>query len=111
MAKKTPKVQHNQLYLHGDDNPVCLIGSPAWFDWLATATTFRYYSPQRLIIIRGSGPLLAPISLRKEKRRRGALWYAYKRRHGCLHKCYVGLSAALTRSKLDEVALTLNQLR
>jgi len=110
MAKKTAKVQHNQLYLNGEDSPVCALGSPDWFAWLATATTFRYYSQQRQIIIHGSGPLLSPISLRKEKRRRGALWYAYKRRHGCLHKRYVGQLAALTLAKLDEVALTLNQL-
>jgi hypothetical protein len=77
---------------------------------LETATTFRYHSQERRIIIRGYGPLLSPISLRKEKRRRGFLWYAYKRNHGLLHKRYVGRSAALTRDKLDEVALMLNQL-
>jgi hypothetical protein len=110
MAKKTPKVQRNQLYLYDGDNPVCVVGSPAWFDWLATATTFRYYSQQRLIISHGAGPLLAPISLRKEKRRRGALWYAYRRRHDCLHKRYAGQSAALTGNKLDDIAFTLNQL-
>jgi LuxR family maltose regulon positive regulatory protein len=109
MSKKTAKVQHRQLYLNGSDNPVCAVGSPAWFAWLEAATTFRYHSQERQNIFRGYGPLLPPISLRKEERRRGALWYAYKRRHGCLHKRYVGRSARLTLAKLDDVALRLNQ--
>jgi hypothetical protein len=52
---------------------------------------------------------VSPISLRKEQRRRGTLWYAYKRNHGVLHKRYVGKSAALTSAKLDEVAVELSR--
>jgi len=110
MAKTTPKVQHNQLHLPGHQTPLCTVDSPAWFAWLESATSFRYHSQQRRLIIRHYGPLLAPISLRKEKRRRRFLWYAYKRAYGRLHKRYVGLSAALTTTKLDQVALWLNQL-
>ncbi|MCL4872292.1 MAG: hypothetical protein KJ063_25305 [Anaerolineae bacterium] len=110
MANKTPKVQLDQLYLHDHQNPVCSLGSSAWFAWLEEATAFRYCSQARISIIRGHGPLVSPISLRKEKRRRGALWYAYKRRHGCLYKRYAGQSAALTKAKLEEVALELNLL-
>ena len=100
MAQGTPKVMDNQLYLPDGTEPVCTVESPTWFDWLREAQTFRYYSQRRHNVIRGHGPTLAPISLRKEKRRRGCLWYAYRRSYRVLHKRYVGKSEALTRDRL-----------
>lgn len=108
MAKKTPKVDGQQLYLPGQASPVCCLDSVAWFTWLETASAFRYHSQERLVIVRSYGPRLAPISLRREKRRRSLLWYAYRRSHGILHKRYVGRSRTLTTARLDEVALELN---
>ena len=108
MARTTPKVMNNQLYLPECTEPVCTIESSAWFDWLHTAKTFRYHSQQHHNIIRGYGPTFAPISLRKEKRRRGFLWYAYRRSYRVLHKRYVGKSEALTRDRLEEIAHELN---
>ena len=105
---KTPKVQGQQLYLPACSEPVCPIDSAIWFAWVETAVTFRYPSPRRLVVVRGYGPLVSPISLRKEKRRQGALWYAYRRNHGLLHKRYVGKSEALTSARLDEVAIELS---
>ncbi len=87
-----------------------MVGSLAWFAWLDTATSFRYFSSQRRNLSRGHGPLFAPISLRKERRRRGGLWYANRRAHGILYKRYVGKSAALTPEKLEEMAVLLNDL-
>ncbi|MCZ7673784.1 MAG: hypothetical protein M5U34_45040 [Chloroflexi bacterium] len=110
MAKTTPRIQHNQLYIDGLAFPVCRVGSPKWFTWLETAVSFRYYSQQRLPVAHSYSRTIRPISVRKEKRRRGYLWYAYLRSHGCLHKRYVGKSVALTVEKLDEIALTLNQI-
>jgi LuxR family transcriptional regulator, maltose regulon positive regulatory protein len=51
---------------------------------------------------------LGPISVRKERRRQGWLWYAYRRANGQLHKVYVGTSQALTIARLDDVAADLN---
>ncbi len=110
MAQTTPKVMNDQLYLPDCIEPVCTVASPAWFDWLREARTFRYYSQQRHNIIRGYGPVFAPISLRKEKRRRGFLWYAYRRSYRVLHKRYVGKTESLTRDRLEEVARTLNEV-
>jgi hypothetical protein len=110
MAQMTPKVMDNQLYLPGCDEPVCAVESPTWFDWLQDAKAFRYHSQQRHNIIQGHGPAFAPISLRKEKRRRGRLWYAYRRSYRILHKRYVGRSQALTCDRLEKVARTLNEV-
>jgi hypothetical protein len=110
MAKTTAKAQLNQLYLDGQATPVCTLDSPAWFAWLETAMTFRYFSQQHLPAGRHGYRPLRPISVRKEKRRCGYLWYAYLRTHGCLHKRYLGKSSALTAVRLDEMALMLNQI-
>jgi hypothetical protein len=110
MAQTTPKVRDNQLYLAHDSEPLCLVESPAWFAWLQQARAFRYYSQQRHNVSRGHGPLLAPISLRQEKRRRGYLWYAYRRSYRILHKRYVGKSEALTKVKLEQMARLLNEV-
>jgi hypothetical protein len=110
MAQMTPKVTLNQLYLPDSTEPVCTVESPTWFDWLHQAKAFRYYSQQRHNIVRGHGPAFAPISLRKEKRRRGYLWYAYRRSYRVLHKRYVGKSEALTCDRLEEVARMLNEV-
>jgi len=110
MTQMTPKVMHNQLYLPDCDEPVCTVSSSAWFDWLQEAKSFRYHSQQRHNVSRGHGPTLVPISLRKEKRRRGCLWYAYRRSYRILHKRYVGKSEALTCDRLEEVARMLNEV-
>ena len=110
MARMIPKVMANQLYLSNNAEPVCTVESPAWFDWLEEAKAFRYHSQQRHNVIRGYGPTFAPISLRKEKRRRGFLWYAYRRSYRVLHKRYVGKSETLTRDRLEEVARALNEV-
>lgn len=96
MAKTTPQIRQMELFCHPDPAPVCTVGSPAWFVWLETAASFRYFSSQRLDRFRGYGPPYSPISLRKEPRRRGWLWYGYLRSQGYLHKRYAGKSEALT---------------
>ncbi len=110
MSKSTPQVQDNQLYLAEAATPFCLVNSPTWFTWLETAATFRYFSQQRLPVTRNYARPIRPISIRKEKRRQGYLWYAYLRTNGRLHKRYLGKSTALTMTRLDEIALVLNQI-
>lgn len=108
MAKTTPKVQGKQLYLNDNTAPLCCVGSPDWFDWLETTTTFRYFTDQRTPIGAGFRRAMYPVSLRKEKRRRQFVWYAYRRAHGQLYKRYVGKTTALTVERLDEIAAELN---
>ena len=110
MAKTTPKIRGRQLFCYPDPTPVCIVDSPAWFIWLETATAFRYCSGRRHDLFRGHGPLFASVSFRKERRRQGWLWYAYRRAHGVLHKQYVGKSDGLTVARLEETALSLNEI-
>lgn len=108
MTKTTPKVQHNQLHLQHTTQPHCPIDSAAWFAWLEEATSFRYYSTSSLQVTARVSRPLQPISVRKEKRRRGFLWYVYRRVNGKLNKWYVGRPNTLTITRLDKVAMELN---
>ena len=110
MAKMTPEIRDHFLFCYPDPAPVCALDSPAWFAWLETASVFRYCSGQRRDLCRGHGPLFGAISLRKEQRRQVGLWYAYRRVHGVLHKRYVGMSAGLTLTRLEETAVGLNEV-
>lgn len=104
MAKISPEIHDQQLYLAEHSVPFCTVGSAAWFTWLAQATHFRFASTQQRATHYRGNLYLSPISLRKERRRHGYYWYAYRRSNGQLHKRYVGRSAQLTLAKLDTVA-------
>ena len=110
MAKTTPKIRLNQLLCPLTQQPLCELDSPEWFDWLENATSFRFFSTRRRPVHRNYTIALSPISVRKEKRRRGFLWYAYRRDSGILYKRYVGKTEALTANRLDEVAMALHEL-
>ncbi len=112
MAKQTPAVRHNRLFLtaHPGAPALCQLNSPEWFAWLNSATSFRYQTTQRLAVTAHYSRALRPISVRKERRRRRSLWYANLRVHGTLYKRYVGRSSDLTVERLDEIALLLNEL-
>ncbi len=74
----------------GDAEPIA-VGSPAWFAWLSGATRFRLTTPQ------------GPVTVRKERAGGGRgswYWRAYRKRHGRLHRLYLGPDAALTPEAL-----------
>lgn len=66
--------------------------------------------PQRVTATRDYTRPMRPISVRKEKRRQGMLWYAYIRTSGQLYKRCVGKTAVLTQNKLDEMSACLNEI-
>lgn len=74
------------------------LGNPQWFEWLESASSFRY--------VPKCGEL--PYTVRKETTRGNAYWYGYRKRSGKLHKRYIGKSKDLTESKLEEVASLLS---
>jgi LuxR family transcriptional regulator, maltose regulon positive regulatory protein len=50
------------------------------------------------------------MTVRKERRQRGgAYWVVYRRQGTRLRKVYVGLSAALTQVRLDQIAAAFRQ--
>jgi LuxR family transcriptional regulator, maltose regulon positive regulatory protein len=66
---------------------------PAWFAWLDEVSSFAFKGQ------RGS------FTARKETKQRGAVyWYAYRKREGKLAKKYLGKTADLTLTRLEDVA-------
>ncbi len=99
MARTTPLIQGNTLvYAQDDQEEAILVGTPTWYAWLVTTTTFAYSSP--------SGTFTA----RKEQvgnRRGGRYWKAYRKRKGILYHAYLGKSEELTPARLESVAAML----
>jgi LuxR family maltose regulon positive regulatory protein len=95
--RSTPKVISGILYTE-DSFTGTAIGSPAWFEWLKTATTFYYLS-------RCGGTFTAHRELRQ---RGGQYWIAYRRRAGVLRRFHLGKADQLIIGRLEEVALALN---
>lgn len=99
MAQATPHIHGDTLvYSQQDQQQALLVGSPAWYAWLATATTFAFSGP--------SGTFTA----RKEQvgnNRGGRYWKAYRKRKGALYHAYLGKSEELTPARLQAVAAML----
>ena len=71
------------------------VGMPSWYAWLETATTFRFTCEE--------GTFTAH-KVRAGNRRGGWYWRAYRRQHGRLSRCYLGVSTNLTLPCLHEAA-------
>jgi LuxR family transcriptional regulator, maltose regulon positive regulatory protein len=94
--RSTPIVVSDRLYTD-DAFTGTVIGSPAWFTWLQSASTFYYQSR--------SG---ATFTAHQERRQRGGLyWVAYRRRAGRLRRLHLGKPDLLTPQRLEAIALSL----
>ena len=66
---------------------------PTWFAWLEKASSLAFHGQQ------GS------FTARKETKQRGSVyWYAYRKHEGTLVKKYLGKTADLTLTRLEEMA-------
>src|SRR5207248_11085855 len=75
MARTTSRVDGDTLVLASKDESPIMVGTPEWFVWLESATTFAFTGP--------SGKFTA----RKEGRSRGgSYWKAYHTASGTLHR-------------------------
>ena len=113
MSAKTPTVALVRTYgvdhswQGGLDDPQqpgmsLVVGSPAWFHWLALPTTTRFAYP---VYDHRQGYIDGFMTVRKEPRQRGGrYWVAYRRCQGRLQKAYLGATAALTQQGLDTLA-------
>ena len=91
----TPWIRKGQLITDGGKR--IRVGSPAWFAWLQTATSFCY-SPDNSV---------DRLTARKEKRRHQFYWYGYSKNASKLHNVYLGKSEQLTRVRLDQACAQL----
>jgi LuxR family maltose regulon positive regulatory protein len=97
--RSTPKVMSGFLYTDDPATTGTPVGSPAWFTWLTTASTFYFESPN------GS------FTAHHERRQRGgSYWIAYRRRAGVLRRVHLGKPDHLTLDRLEQIALTLETL-
>ena len=100
MARTTPLVEHGVLtYRAGAHMTTAALESNDWWRWLEdqSVTTFRFTGD--------TGSFTA----RRERKYDGWYWYAYCKRHGKLHKAYLGKTELLTQARLTAVAETLVQ--
>src|SRR5687767_3419394 len=96
MARTTPVVDGTLLHLPGGAADTIVVGSPAWYTWLAGGTTFTYTS--------ASGRFTARC---ERSGRRGWYWKAYRKHAGTLHRAYLGKAADLTPARLAAIAARL----
>jgi hypothetical protein len=105
MSAKTPSVSNDYLFDPAQPGRSIPLETPAWRAWLEAPTTTRFayplFNPQ-------AGYIHGVMTVRKERRQRGGVyWSVYRRGQGTVHRIYLGPSAALTRTRLAEVAATL----
>jgi LuxR family maltose regulon positive regulatory protein len=94
--RSTPKVVSGLLYTD-DAFTGTPVGSPAWFTWLDTASTFYFESN------------IGTFTAHHERRQRGGqYWIAYRRQAGILHRYHLGKGPHLTLDRLQTAALTLS---
>jgi LuxR family maltose regulon positive regulatory protein len=101
MAKTTPIVRSDTLvYQHDEHEQVLVVGTPSWYAWLETASTFAFTSE--------AGSFTA----RKERagnQRGGWYWKAYRMQQGKLSSRYLGKSETLSLHRLQAAAQALSR--
>jgi predicted ATPase/DNA-binding CsgD family transcriptional regulator len=95
-----PVVQEDTLlYQRNGQGRRLTVGTPAWYAWLSTATTFAFRSE------------VGTFTARREQaghKRGGWYWRAYRKRAGQLHRVYLGTSEELTLDRLRTIAARLS---
>jgi DNA-binding SARP family transcriptional activator/predicted ATPase len=100
MASSLPTVWHDTLIgVPGDRGEPIVVGTPAWYTWLASATAFVFIGHDGHFTARTERP---------SHGRGGWYWKAYRRRGGRLRRSYLGLSASLTFERLRQAAAALS---
>ena len=95
----TPIVRGETLtYRQNGQEQELTVGTPAWFAWLETASTFSFASEEGLFTARQE---------RANRQHGGRYWKAYRKQHGKLSSHYLGKSETLTLERLQTVARAL----
>lgn len=101
MARITPIVRGDTLRYQRDGLDYQVpVGTPDWYAWLDTATSFAFRSPQGSFTARRE---------RSGNKRGGWYWKAYIRRKGKLLHAYLGKAETLTLEHMCSVAVTLTR--
>ncbi|GHO44936.1 hypothetical protein [Ktedonospora formicarum] len=102
MAHATPLVRDAALWVHDDlgQGKTIPLESVAWWRWLEEGEqrTFRFEHS------------LGTFTARREQKRSGYYWYAYRKYQGRLYKTYLGKAEELRLDCLERAAYTLSEL-
>src|SRR5262249_52393071 len=98
--RQLPRLIDDHLFtLPGESQPSSEIevDSVEWFEWLDAPmhSSFSYQTP------------LGIVTVRREQKRHGQYWYAYRAFDGKLHKVYLGKSSDLCLGHLREATASL----
>lgn len=105
MTKNIPSVRNGLLLDDQSAGPAIHLDTVAWFAWLELPTTTHF---SYALFNRSRGYIDGFMTVRKERRQRGAAyWSVYRRQGHHLRKVYVGASAALTLARLEQIATQL----
>jgi len=105
MSSQLPKVSGQWIDGPGVQPARLRLDTPAWFTWLAVATTRSFSYP---IIDQGRGYISGYMTVRKEHRPRGGdYWWAYRRGQGRVRKIYLGRTERVTMLQLEAAACEL----
>ena len=97
----TSIVQGDTLVYQQDGNAQTLaVGTPAWYSWLETASTFAFASDRGTFTARRE---------RSGHKRGGWYWKAYRKQQGKLSSTYLGKPEGLTLDRLNAAAQRLAQ--
>jgi LuxR family maltose regulon positive regulatory protein len=94
LSAAVPTVEQGTLvYEEQGQRITAPVGTPAWYAWLETATTFTFACTEGMFTAHKA---------RAGNRRGGWYWRAYRWQHGRIFRCYLGVSANLTLPRLHE---------
>jgi predicted ATPase/DNA-binding CsgD family transcriptional regulator len=99
--KQAMPVVQDDILLYQRNGQDCrlTVGTPAWYAWLSTATTFAFRSE------------MGTFTARREQaghKRGGWYWRAYRKCEGRLHQVYMGMAEEVTLERLRTVAARLS---
>lgn len=107
MSKKPPQVRGEWLLDPLGNGRDIRLDTAAWFAWLEGPQTLSFayglFDPQR-------GCSVGLMTVRKERRKRGAeYWSVYRRQGQRLRRFYLGMSGQVTAARLECIAQLLLQ--
>jgi predicted ATPase/DNA-binding CsgD family transcriptional regulator len=101
-ASRLPQVSADRLFLpigSGEQQDTVIVGSDAWYSWLASETTRSFAFKNHL----------GTFTARRERKRNGWYWYVYRKLQGKLHKAYLGKAEEISHERLAAVAEALSR--
>jgi predicted ATPase/DNA-binding CsgD family transcriptional regulator len=97
MVRRLPLVADHSLRLLEEPSDPIVVGSEAWYRWLAAEQHQSFAFRNQL----------GTFTVRRERRRQCWYWYLYHKREGKLRKAYLGKTEEVTLERLNAITATL----